>query len=234
MKIEEKVGERGCHIYKGRYRGHDIVLLQTGVGRRRAQRAARLALERYPITAMVSFGFAGALDGSAKCGDVVVCDAIFCGDDSARSGDPVSECFLPDGVMADAAARAPGNHGFKVLRASSVSVSRVVCEAESKKALGKQFSAGAVDMESYWIAEIAHGRDVPFLTVRAISDSADDTLPPFDRFMDANGWRWSKALPFFAGHPDQLVRLWRLRRTMRQPARNMTSVLDWLVDNVQV
>ncbi len=234
MNIEEKVAERGCHIYKGQYRGRDIVLLQTGVGRRRAQRAARLAWERYPIAGMVSFGFAGALDGSAKCGDVVVCDAIFCGDEPAQSGAAFAKRFLPDAFMAEVAARAPGNPGFKVLRTSSVSVSHVVCEAEAKKALGQEFSAGAVDMESYWIAEIAHGRNVPFLTVRAISDSADDTLPPFDRFMDANGWRWSKALPFFAVHPDQLVRLWRLRRSMRQPARNMTSVLDWLVDNVRV
>ena len=234
MKVEQKASERGCHMYKGKYRGRDVILVQTGVGRRRAQRAARLAMERYPVGAMVSFGFAGALDGRARCGDVVVCDALFCGDGEGTSKHSPASCFRADAFLTEVAARAPASADYSVLRASSVTVSRVVCEAGAKKALGQEFSAGAVDMESYWIAEIAHAQGVPFVTVRAISDAADDTLPPFDRFMDSNGWRWGKALPFFAGHPDQLVRLWRLRRSMRQPARNLTGVLNWLVDNVRV
>lgn len=235
MSVAREVAEPGCRILEGNYRGRGILLVQTGVGRRRAQRAARLALDRYPVGAAVSFGFAGALNGSVRYGDVVVCDALYCGDkQTASSGLAPNDCLLPDDFLAELAARLPPTGGFNVLRTRGVSVSRVVCEAGDKEALGRAFSAGAVDMESFWIAEIARDWNVPFLAVRAISDAADETLPPFNRFMDANGWSWSKALPFFAGHPQQLYRLWRLRSRMRLPARNMTTVLDWLVDNVRV
>ena len=234
MTVLKRVSDRGCTIYEGAYRGRDILLVRTGVGKRRAQRSAGHVLERYGVGAVVSFGFAGALGGSARCGDVVVCDALYCGDGPGEPDKGSSECFRPDAFLAELAARAPVGNDFNVLRGTGVSVSRVVCEPEEKRSLGKAFLAGAVDMESYWIAEIAAERGTPFLTVRAISDSADDALPPFDRFMDSNGWRWSKALPFFTTHPQQLLRLWRLRAGMRQPARNMKSVLDWVVDNVRV
>ena len=50
--------------------------------------------------------------------------------------------------------------------------------------------ATAVDMESYWIGKAAVERGLPFLSIRAISDSLTAQLPPLERFIDGDGgWR---------------------------------------------
>jgi hypothetical protein len=49
--------------------------------------------------------------------------------------------------------------------------------ADDKIALGKRTHAKAADMESSEIARLAREQNIPFITVRAISDAADFSLP---------------------------------------------------------
>jgi len=210
--------QHGCRIYRGKYESMEVVLVQTGVGKRRAERATELVLERYPITTMVSLGFGGALTEEAKVGDVILCSTIH------EEGGGESPCHSSADLVS-LAAQTVANTEMRLLQGDSVTVARPVAETAAKQALGKAFSAKVVDMESYWIGRIASSKQVPFLAVRSISDSMADSLFPLDRFLDSNGiWQWKRAVRYFLFRPHQLVKLGGLYRNARK-ARNSLSCL---------
>ena len=61
MSLEQTFAWWRCRIYRGNYAKRDVLLLQTGTGKERAEIATRFILEHYPVTALISLGFAGAL-----------------------------------------------------------------------------------------------------------------------------------------------------------------------------
>src|SRR5215467_11596545 len=63
----------------GRLGGQDCVLVQSGMGRLRAEQALRAVLAQYqPVqpVAVLSLGFCGALAATLRVGDLVVCSPV--------------------------------------------------------------------------------------------------------------------------------------------------------------
>lgn len=230
MALEEAPAEQGCRVYKGEHENREVLLVQTGIGKKRAERATELVLERYPVTALVSFGFGGALTEEAKAGDIVLCSALYCGNnhvhDDTGSGGP---CYS-DINLISVAAKALAGSQVGLLQGNSVTVDSVVSEPEAKQVLGKIFSAQVVDMESYWIGRVASAKQVPFLAVRAVSDTVADRLPPFGRLLDSNGtWRRKSATLYFLIRPRQLVNLCILYRNARKAGNNLSHIVPCLI-----
>src|SRR5215831_19080282 len=61
---------------RGRLGGQDCVLVQSGMGRERAEQALRAVLAQYQPVAILSLGFCGALDATLRVGDLVVCSPV--------------------------------------------------------------------------------------------------------------------------------------------------------------
>jgi adenosylhomocysteine nucleosidase len=142
------------------------VLAGSGIGLHRARAAAR-NLVAHGVRALLSWGTAGALDPELAPGTLVLPSAVI-GSGGERFGvDPgwhgrVSRC-LADG-----------------LRFSSeplLTVSEACASVGAKRALFECYRAAGVDMESAGIAEVARDSGVPFLTLRAIVDPAEEPLP---------------------------------------------------------
>jgi hypothetical protein len=71
---------------------------------------------------------------------------------------------------------------------------------------------------------------VPLLAVRAISDTMDESLPPFDRFTDSDGkWLVKDALRYFLVTPGELVRIPGIFWHAQQATRSLTAFLHALV-----
>lgn len=223
VALDEDSPEQGCRIYRGKHEDREVVLVQTGIGKRRAERAAELVLERYPVTSLVSLGFGGALTEEAKAGDVIICSTLY---EDEGAGSPCPS----DANLVSLAAQAVVVAEVRLLQGSGVTAASVVSGPTDKEALGKRFSAKVVDMESYWIGRIASARQVPFLAVRAISDTVADSLPPFGRFLDTNGnWRWGSASLHFLSHPHQLVKVYCYYRNARKAGSNLSRFVDCLI-----
>jgi len=223
MALEEDYSQQGCRIYRGQHENRGVLLVQTGIGKKRAERAAELVLERYPITALVSLGFGGALTDEAKAGDIILCSTLY---EERGSEGP---CYS-DANLVSLAAQALESVEVRLLQGDSVTVARPVSEPTAKQVLGKTFSAKVVDMESYWIGRIASAKQVPFIAVRAISDTAADSLPSLDRFLDSNGtWRRKRAALYFLFRPHQLMKLCRFYRNARKASNNLSYFVARLV-----
>jgi adenosylhomocysteine nucleosidase len=229
MAVQASIRGPGWHLYEGRYAGKEVLLVQTGMGRRKAENATRCVLEGYPVTTLITFGFAGALCQELKVGDVVLCQALFCEADRAGA----AACHSDQRLLPLAAGALKGG-AIHVLQGSSVTVSQAAIDPERKQCLGVTFGAQAVDMESYWVARLAGARKTPFLAVHAISDTVAERLPPFDRFFGSDGeWLWPEAARHFAAHPGELLRLAWLFRNTRQAGRSLAGFLDAFIPELE-
>lgn len=188
-------------------RGIDAILVANGVGRRAAAAGTRKMIAGARIDAVLSTGFAGALDPGLGIGEVVVAEKVLDGNRVYPAGWPLR---CPTGVQ----------------RGSVVTVNEVVQFAESKLALW-QDGARAVDMESAAVAEIAEEHRLPFYCIRAISDTAEQDLPvDFNRALRADGTVSPWSVLGQAGlSPGSWIGLARLRRNARIAADSLARCL---------
>jgi 5'-methylthioadenosine/S-adenosylhomocysteine nucleosidase len=232
MSLVEVPAEPTCYVYRGEYRGKDVLLAQTGVGRQRAETATEFVLRRYSVTALVSLGFAGALTAQLRVGDMVVCPTLHCATGPTQEADRFTS-YRSDEHLLRLATQALEDTALRFCIGSGVTVPQLASSSEKKRELGGAFQAHIVDMESYWIARIASGKQIPFVAVRAISDAACEALPPFDEMLTPDGgWRWGKAISHFLGHPQHLTALPGLSRNVRAARRNLTVFAECLVPHL--
>jgi len=227
MAVEETTAQRGFTVFKGKYSGKDMLLVQTGMGRIRAERATQFVLEHYPLESMVSVGFAGALEKGLGVGDVIIWSTIYSGnEDGLKTGDACHS----DAVLLSQAQIAMAGQPFRILEGSGVTVPRAITRPESKEALGREYSAEAVDMESYWIGKAAQDRGVHFLTVRAISDTVEEHLSFLEQlFTDCGELCKVRAVIYFLTRPWQIAKLFVLGRSARRAEKNLTLFVDRLI-----
>jgi adenosylhomocysteine nucleosidase len=231
MVIEEVVAERGCKLYRGKFENRDAVLVKTGMGKERAESATKIMLERYPVSAIISLGFAGALAPELNIGDVVVCSTLHCAHQSEHK-------WVSGGLCAsDANLLSLVSQDLEDIAASSLgsSVSVLELEASTKQlpGLAETLNVHIVEMESYWIASIALDRQIPFIAIRSISDTMKESVEPFDQILASDGrLLWKKAVLCFLLHPYYLMNVFTLYRNVRIARKNLIACVRHLVSKM--
>ena len=223
-----KAASSGSHeIYECRAGGGKTVLVVSGVGRVRAEAATRAVLDERSPSAVLSLGFAGGLVAGQRAGDLVVAQVLILAED-ILNGDPkprISEALGADRMLSDKALGVLGTLGLRHRTGACVTASRLVSRPEAKVRLGSDTDALAVEMESFWVALACHERNVPFLAVRAVVDTAERPLPDFlaASELDAgSGNRWRLGLPFMF-RPWSLPALIRLGSAASKARNSLTA-----------
>lgn len=142
------------------------MLLVSGMGAALAELAARNLLEK-GATALVSWGFAGGLIPGLFPGSLVVPEKILGANQSVYFVDALWHKDLGSGLK--------GEIDFQ--GGTLAESAEVVASCAAKKLLLRRTGAVAVDMESASLARVAKESRIPFLAVRAITDSAHTDLP---------------------------------------------------------
>jgi adenosylhomocysteine nucleosidase len=111
--------------------------------------------------------------------------------------------------------------------------SHVVATPADKATLFRRTGALAVDMETEPAQRLAESLHIPFLAVRAISDSATQTLDPaLLTLVDPDGRpRVGRTLLQLARGSVKLSDLLRLRRTTNTALANLAAALVTLIDS---
>lgn len=227
MVVTEIVSESAYTLFRGTWKGREILLVQTGIGKRRAQAATRQLVESHPITTLVSLGFAGAITDELVIGDVVLYSAVHCSDAEASSQ---QDTYCSSSDLLERVAGTLEGAAVNSFCKSGVTVPHVVLSPEDKEVLARAFHASVVDMESYWIAEIASERRIPFVIVRSVSDTKNETLLPFEEMMTEDGdVRWRAAACYFLRRPHHLAVVGRLYRNAKAATRNLATAIDSLI-----
>ncbi len=232
MVIEEVVARRDCSLYRGKFKNKDALLVKTGMGKERAENATKFILERYPVTAIISLGFAGALAPELRIGDVVVCSTLRCAP-GLEQEEQMLEPYAPDANLLSLASQGPGDRAISFCLGSGVTVLQLESSTQKMKELGEILHADIVDMESYWIARIASARQIPFIAIRSISDTTQHSVQPFDQILASDGELLrKKAVLCFLLHPQYLMNTFTLYRNTRPAKRNLAAFISHLASKI--
>src|SRR4051812_13661606 len=155
----------GVESFRGRLHGKNLAVIHTGVGRRTCRERLEVLLRRENFSALISAGFAGALEKDLRVGHLLVAEN-FSNQELLSS---------PKLALAD----------DTTFLGKLLTVPRMVESVDERESLNKKHGAAAVDMETEVIAELCEAHNLPMLSVRAISDTAAKSFPaPADVLFD--------------------------------------------------
>jgi adenosylhomocysteine nucleosidase len=154
----------------GRLGDTPILTVVLGDGRTRATATLEALFSTFALRRILLIGVAGGLDPALTVGQVIVAERVLDGEHASPPPDPA---WL-------AAAMATG-----LCPATVVTVQRIVVDPAEKALLGQRLldpagerRAAVVDLESAVLAHTAAAAGVPYLVLRAVSDGAEEALPP--------------------------------------------------------
>ena len=175
--------EEAAPFRSGLRRGQPISILLTGIGRQNAEKSvreflaggasvpasrsqdqARLARTLAPPDLVLTCGFAGGLNPGLKLGEVL----LEIGNRKSEIGNELEPRYVGcyEKLLAVGAKQA-----------KFFCANRVATTAAEKKKLRDETGADAVEMESAAIHAVCAERGIPCVTVRVISDTANEDLP---------------------------------------------------------
>ncbi len=209
--LEREVGPlvRHWRVVEQRHDGREFrffesgnaVVVCGGMGFEAARRATEAIIALYRPSVVLSAGFAGALDGKLRVGDLLQPRYVVDARDGSRT-----DTGTGDGILVSSPA---------------------VAGVEQKAKLAKSYGAQAVDMEAAAVAKGAEARGLRFAAVKAISDEVGFAMPPMDRFIAADGSFRARSFALYAASrpfiwPDVL----RLAQNSAKAARALSAMLQ--------
>ena len=222
MKIDQRHKFGKTDAWQGTFEDNPIVLARTGIGKKRAGEALTAVLDNFPIQMVISIGYAGGTHPDLKTGDLLIADRVLT---APKDGQPPEEIPVTAN-LADKAANLKVKDEFSLYKGSLITVDAVVHRPEEKKTLGETYGAMALDMETSTLAKIAADKDLPFLSVRAISDTLDQELVDVSSFMEKDGEISKlKAGWYVLTHPGSLKDFKNLKEIANQATDNLTEFL---------
>jgi adenosylhomocysteine nucleosidase len=231
MQIQRVSACQGYKVWEGKFGSQKGLLILTGVGKERAQQAADRVMNKYPVRLIMSTGFGGGLNEKTKVGDIVICSRLRQGEIDSQY--PALEKDIGcDSSLVDQSRHCSTNSDFRLLNGNGVTIAGVCATAEAKYKLGREFKADVVDMESYWIGQKAVEKEIPFIAIRSILDSARDDLSFLERLTVNGRIAPLKALGQLLTHPHQLKEINSLYHNSRKAARNLAVFIGEMLEGL--
>ena len=206
LQDKVEVAVLGRTYYQGRIGQHEVVLVQSGIGKVMSAMSVAILADRFAVDAIVNTGSAGAVADGIAIGDVVVATHL------AYHDVDVTAFGYAYGQMAGQELYYPADQAL-LEQLAGVLAEQEIDSHVGLIATGDSFIAGAdkiaaikghfpqvlaVEMEGAAIAQAAVNLSKPFLVIRAMSDTAQgDANITFDEFIIQAGERSAKTLIAF-------------------------------------
>ncbi len=216
----EKVSLPSGSAVRGHLESEEMLLIATGEGSVAAEKGLSALLSDQNIEALLVVGVAGAISPDLAVGDLVAVDSV---------RDKRGKIPSPDASLLQRALTADN-----VVQGGVVSVDTIVVEAAAKRALWQSIGGGpfqVVDLESATYARLATERGIPYFVLRAVSDTASESLPlDFNEFRSSDGSiDRGKVARHLIFHPHLLGSLKGLRTRLRECAVSMADVVEGIL-----
>jgi adenosylhomocysteine nucleosidase len=197
----------------GRLAEKPLLLLETGIGPSAMGAALCWSFDlpfRPPL--VLSAGFSGALQPEQRVGDLVLANEVI---------DTQGNRWLTTW---------PGDGSGPFPLGRLLTLETLLTEPSEKLRLGRQYEASAVDMETAMLAQLCSQHQLPFGSLRVISDDVRIPLSPQLVELLQGG----RVAPFRVAQtllrkPSIVQELWRLAAQTRAAARQLSTGLQTLL-----
>ncbi len=198
MEISGKATHAGIAVTRGTFGGTEITLAQCGIGKVNATICTQMMLDLYHPDAFVFSGVAGGLLPNMRTGDLIIASHLIQYDmDLTAFGrrpgelpgkDRMIECdpsLVQKAAQAFDAAFPDAANGPNLMLGTVASGDRFVKDQKTLRWLQREFAAVATEMEGAAFAYTCQLSEIPFLVIRGLSDTADESAPDdFDANLD--------------------------------------------------
>jgi adenosylhomocysteine nucleosidase len=194
--------------------GDGTLVAVSGMGCAAAVAAAGTLVDA-GATALVSWGLAGGLDPRLQAGTICLPSMVV-----SRDG----ATFATDFHWREILTAAISQH-LSVVSGKLLTSAVAIEDVAAKAAAFGETGAVAVDMESAGVAQVAALNKLPFVAVRAIVDTAGDTLPRAVLAAGTEGRvRFAQLILGIASSPREIAPLLRLAKRYRAATRALGAV----------
>jgi len=233
MNVSKKFDIDEVLFYQGDMDGRPLTLVQGGIGRNNAIKAASCLLESTNVDLLISAGVAGGIRHGLKVGDLVVAERVGYSGQSDFDGEELQleSDFACKEEVVQLARQFSNDPESKMHFGNLLTVDKVINQASTKKRIGEQNSFLAVEMESAAVAEVAMEKGVEFAAIRSISDDIDDDLQlDYDNVISDEGKVkvGSIALSVLK-NPQKLALLSRLNKQTRSASKSLANFMTKLI-----
>lgn len=233
INVHEKYDIDEVLFFRGDLNGLPLVLVQGGVGRKNAVKAANCLLESIKVDLLISAGVAGGIRHGLNVGDLVVAESVghsnqYDFDDEELQLESDYACNKEVFQIARQLSKCMET---KFHFGSLLTVDKVISSASTKKRIGEQDSFLAVEMESAAVAEVAYRKGVKFAAIRSISDDIDDDLHlDYDSIMSDEGKvKFTSIALEVLKDPQKLSLLRRLNKQTKTAAKSLALFMSELI-----
>lgn len=207
-------------------------LAVLGVTGQRAAGAAAALLERERPDALVSLGFAGALDDTLVEGDLILGSRVV-----FRDKEENYSSWLPsDDALLQRAREALDERDVPYRVGDVITAWKEIGHPSEKGQWGATTGGLVVDMEGSWIARAAQGMGVPFLLVRSVVDRTSFRVPglvgPLAGLPVCAQWLGAGLLSLLT--PWNIPSLLHLKRSSAQAADSLARFLQAFLSARQI
>lgn len=154
-----------------------IINVCCGIGKVNAAICTQILIDQFQVDAIINTGIAGGMSDETQICDIVVSSDVMHHDLIPRFLEdypPYNSVFTADKRLISQATKSCDKHGIRYFVERIVSGEVFVSSNERRQEIIDEYDPYAVDMETAAIAQCAFRNGIPFVSVRCISDHADD------------------------------------------------------------
>jgi adenosylhomocysteine nucleosidase len=190
MTVAGEATHAGIVVTRGDFRGADITVAQCGIGKVNATICTQMLVDLYRPDALIFSGVTGGLLPNMRIGDMIVASHLIQFDvDLTAFGRRHGE--LPDkdrmihsdpelvqkATAAFDAAFADDADAPNLMIGTVVSGDRFVQDSKTLRWLQREFAALATEMEGAAVGYTCQINNLPFVVIRGLSDTANESAP---------------------------------------------------------
>ncbi|MBN1552023.1 hypothetical protein JW979_11155 [bacterium] len=141
-----------------------------GVGKKKVRQHLRQLLRHISPRRVIIAGWAGLLQDTASCGDIVLVNRC------CHWKDTEDRSLVPDKTLTASIEATLTAEGVSFQSGAMVTADRMVDQSLMRKHLAEKYLSLCVDMETFYLASILSEQRIPFAVVRVVSDTADERI----------------------------------------------------------
>ncbi|WP_303824571.1 5'-methylthioadenosine/adenosylhomocysteine nucleosidase [Ruminococcus flavefaciens] len=176
----------GFDFYINEKNGKTVINACCGIAKVNAALCTQVMIDNFHPDCVINTGIAGGMNSSVKVCDIVISTEVLPHDldlHFLKDYPPYCGIFRADSVLMDTAEKVCGEFSVKSFRGRIVSGEAFISSNDVKNSIQEKFDPYAVDMESAAVGHCCYLNKLPFVSVRCISDNADDEgAMSFDEF----------------------------------------------------
>ena len=203
LEDKKEVVVLGKTYYEGRIGQHEVVLVQSGIGKVLSAMSVTILAETFEVDAIINTGSAGAVSEGLAIGDVVIADRLVYHDvDVTAFGYAYGQMagqelyYQADQTLMASLQKVLNQQGIHNHVGLIATGDSFIAGQEKVDTIKHHFpEVLAVEMEGAAIAQAAQAAGKPFMVIRAMSDTAQgDANISFDEFILEAGKRSAQTL----------------------------------------